>query len=439
MRTLLTDSRLRANVVPAAICVLILAISGYGIAVAPELVAGVLVVLVLMIVTCVSREVGISLWLVATIAIPFWTVIAVSGIAVRPSYLGIPIAFAVILRRLYDRVKNPYPMRTTAVDYFVTAGVALIVIFQSVYGQQSFLATNAVITLFSGYVIGRFAGVSLQKVYLVAMVIVAIWGIAEFVFSFHVFTGWQADAQGIGPQLQIRGGLARSEASLGHAIAYGACLAAAMPFARYFRSSAVTQLVLAVGVVVSFSRGPILAVVFTFAVMVYVERSTKHRVASFFLLVVGAVAALTLFNLLYNGAGQNDVTLSGGARTAQINQALGYINPIGPATGTQLNSSGRYETNGVDSVDNAPLRLALDFGWIVCVLMLTPALLAAWNTLRRNAGPATVALVCQIPILVVTSFITQWQTLFFFIAGMAVREVIEANRPRRDETTEARL
>lgn len=385
----------------------------------PMLSLGALGALALLALAALAPEVAISVWLVWTLFVPSWSSLVVGGIYVSPSYLAIPVAFGLLVRRI--RHSGP---RFSMIDAGMLAAVALVVVYQAEFSQQSFLLTNVAITLFGGYVIGRFAEVSAGRVFAVAAVVLSCWGIAEWAFSWHAFTTWQAEMGGIGPAIQERGGLSRSEATLGHAIAYGAVLVAALPFTKAFKHPILMQLVLIAGVLVSLSRGPIIAAAFTLAIMFYVDRESKHRVLSGVLLVVGLAATYVLFTFLYSGSAVGELESSSTARDTQLGSAIASTNLIGPASGTQWDSiEGRYVTNGVEIVDSVFLRLALDFGWLVTALLLLPIVITIMAVFIRKGGPATIALAGQVPVLIVTSLITQWQVVIFFLAGIAVTEL----------------
>ena len=406
-------------------------VGGVTAALMPEYMLALVAIAVVMAIALVRPGVGIAIWLVFTILTPSWTQIPAGGTVIGPAYIAIPIVIAVLLRRLHDRMGGAPPFTLTAVDGGITLGVVFVILYQSWYDQALFLATNVVISLYGGYVIGRLARVSMQKVFVVAMVIVALWGIAEFLFSWHLFVNWQTGNGGIGPALQERGGFTRSEASLGHAIAYGACLVAAIPFTREFRRPLLLQAILAAGILVSFSRGPILALLITIALMFYADHSTQRRVAAFGTLLVGMVGAYYIFDFLYTGSGQAEVASSSSQRDIQIERTIDRVNWFGPATGAQLNQEGRYVTNGVDIVDSVPLRFGLDFGWVVCALLLLPVAVAVWRVVARKAGPAGIAVAGQVPVLLVTSFITQWQVVFMSLCGMAWTEYA-SSRSKKD-------
>lgn len=402
----------------------------------PVVGAGILGAIFLVAVGAASPRIGVSIWLALLVFIPFWTTVSNFGITVNTALLAMPVAVGIVLRKLGPIALGQAKLDIRRTDILVVSGVALVLILGAVYGQASFLATNVGFTLFGGYVIGRLAPAELRSVYAVFMIIIAIWGIAEWIFRWHAFVNWLPEVGGIGPFIQERGGLARSEATLGHAIAYGACLAAAIPLVRNFRGAFIWQALLVVGVLASVSRGPIIATVFAFALIAWTTTSGRVRFWSAIVLVAGLIGVYFFFTFLYEGAGQSDVTLSEQARDSQIGQTLSYINLFGPATGAQLTPEGLYIVNGIERVDSTWLRLGLDFGWVVTALLLIPLVVTSWRVLTRRAGPAAIALTTQIPIIVVTSFITQWQTVFFFLAGLAISEGAIRRRPAPVETPE---
>ncbi|WP_405371736.1 MULTISPECIES: hypothetical protein [unclassified Microbacterium] len=380
----------------------------------------------LVAIAAASPAAGAIIWVAVVVMVPFWTF----GLTITPGFISLPIAVGLLLRRFGDSVngKSSTSGGLAAIDVFIGAGVVLAVISQQVFGQAAFLTSNVVVTLFGGYLVGRIVRQSASRTFAIAIIVVAVWGIVEFVTGWHAFVNLNASVGGLGPALQERGGVTRSEATLGHAIAYGAALAAAVPLVAQLKRPLIWQLILIGGVLASVSRGPIIAAVFAFAMMAWVSRSTRVRVWSSILLVAGLIGIYFVFTLLYEGAGQSDVTLSQEARDQQLWQTLSFANWFGPATGMQMDLEGNYVVNGIARVDSAPLRLALDYGFIIAALLLTPFVFASFAVLFRKAGPATVALASQIPVVFVTSYITQWQTIIYFLAGLAVTEYLDAKR-----------
>lgn len=387
-----------------------------------------------LVATTFSRPTrGLSLWLMIVVFTPSWTVFYALGFSLTPFYAALPVLLAVLLSSNRDRFVLNW------IDWAFFAGVALVLGCHFWFGQESFLWTNAVFALAIPYALGRLASPAVLRVLATVLVLVACWGLVEFAFGWHAFTGWQADVGGLGAALQERGGFTRSEASLGHAIAYGAALALALPLASFLRQPGLAQVALSAGVVVAFSRGPLVAVVFTLAMMFFVRSTAKNRIRSALLFAGGLVVAYVVFSFLYSGSAEEDVRASGDQRNVQIARAVGAVNLLGPADGTVLSSEGRYVTNGIEIVDSTPLRFALDFGWITMVLLLVPILLSLLLVLRRRAGPAAVSVAGQVPVLLVTSLITQWQSLLFFVAGAAVAEFARAQAAGQSEPGSGRL
>lgn len=404
----------------------------------PVLGIGALAVTVLVVIAVAVPRVAIAVWLAVVVFVPYWTTVSAFGVTVNTALIAVPVILGIVLRRLGGIMNRTDRFEVNRIDMVVVAGVAASLLSAAVFDQASFLTTNVALTLFGGYIIGRLAKADLLTVYGVMMIILAVWGIVEFLTGWHAFEGWLVEDGGIGPLIQERGGLARSEASLGHAIAYGACLAAAIPIVRNFRAPLLWQLILAAGVLTSVSRGPIIAAVFAFALIAWTTKSGRVRFWSGAALVAGLIGVHFFFTLLYEGAGQSDVTLSQQARDAQVAQTMSLVNLFGPATGTQMTQEGLYIVNGVDRVDSAWLRLGLDFGWITAALLLFPVAVVAWRVLTRRAGTASLAFATQIPIILVTSFITQWQTIFFVLAGLAISESAVRREPEKIAPTPKR-
>lgn len=366
---------------------------------------------------------AVSAWLVVILFTPFWTTFYVAGVAIGPAFLNIPVALGLTIRAVHGAFKGNLRSKLTWLDAAMVLGVILVITSQIVFDQRAFLVTNVVVALFGAYVVGRFARESVGRAFVVASVVLAAWGVVEFALNWHVFTGWFAEVGGIGPAIQQRGGVARSEASLGHAIAYGATLTAALPFTRSFKHPLVLQIILLIGVVSSVSRGPILAAIMTFGFMLYLERASTRRIRSILLLVVGIAVASVVFTALYDGSGQEELQSSSSARDDQLASTLALLRLFGPADGTQWDTVfSRYVTNGTAIVDSTYLRFALDFGWIATVLLLVPVVIAAIRVLGRRAGSASIAVTGQIPVLLVTSMITQWQTVFYLLVGLMIAE-----------------
>jgi len=411
--------------------ILVAVLTGAAIVLSPTEAGGLAALGTIFAVTYWRPDLGLSIWLLATLFTPFWLRGQIAGIAVFPSYLALPILIAALLAGVRFRT------RLGVADAAMFSGVVLVVVSHAMFHQATFLLTNVAITLLSGYVIGRMADPhSIGRTFRLSVLLIAAWGLLEFATGLHLFSAIPP-LEGIGPEIQDRAGLARAEASLGHAIAYGATLTAALPWVLQRRRALLGVTTLCAGVVVSLSRGPMLSLVLTLMLFAYVRRSQTGRVKALLTLTVAGFVAYVVLTFLYSGSGEAELNSSSAARNSQVGILAQLANWFGPADGLHL-IDGRYTANGIGIVDSTPLRLALDFGWVTCVLLLLPMAIAIIGTLRRARSTAAIAVAGQLPVILVTSLITQWQTVLFFIAGLAMTELAAGDSGTQAESNRER-
>lgn len=401
----------------------------------PSLSMAIVVATAFVVLTAFKPAFGLVAWLVLVALVPDWTPISLGGINLRPSIvIGLPVLAGLLLSRKRSGSRLALP------DFALAGAVVLVLVLTVLESYPTFLIINLGLVLVLSYTLGRLSPDEVKTAFVVVMMIVAVWGMFEFVTRLHVWTTWSPSVFHHWGDVQTRAGLDRSEAGFGHAIAYGASIAMAIPFARDLkRHSALAQVVLAGGVVASFSRGPMLALVLTFGLSIFAVTHGRRRLGAFLLFGMSMVAILVVFQLLYSEDDASDVRLSGEQRSIQLERALPAIKWLGASAGVQVDQTGRLQSAAVDVIDNTLLRLGANFGWIVAVLVLAPILYAAVQFFRRRVTPASVALLGQIPVLAVTSLITQWQAILFFIAGIAVTELVllsRASNPVPDAASE---
>jgi hypothetical protein len=416
---MLTKSLEAKWVVPAVALVATAVASYLAVTGSATLILGLLALGALVASAASFPRLSLTLWVAATIFIPSWTPIGLAGFTPGPSaVIGIPVLLGLTFSRYWAR------KRLSGIDAAVAFGMLLVGIFVGFGQLPQFLLVNLVLVAGIAYVLGRAADDGIQTQFARIMVVIAVWGIVEFVTGWHPFTEWFPASTHHWNDVQIRGGLTRSEASLGHAIAYGACLSMAIPFARNLpKRPGLAQVVLVVAIIASLSRGPLLAMVFTLGLCALVLATGVKRVRALLLTAVGVGVVFLVFDVLYSGEFAEEVDASGNARLTQLDSTFSLINLLGPAQGFGLTDSNTVAVSGVAVVDSTFLRLALNYGWVVALLLLAPLFYALIGFARGKAGPATIALIGQLPVILVTSFIVQWQAIFFFVAGMAVTEL----------------
>jgi hypothetical protein len=390
-----------------------------GVTRAPLLVCGVIGATAIIALSFRYPRTAIGVWLAVVSLVPFWTRF---GVGATPSVVLGALVLVGVLASPASR-----KTRFAAVDAALILATAIVMVYVAAGGLPFFLVSSFLLVAGSAYILGRVAYQSTQGTFAAIMVVVALWGVAEFVFDWHAFENWFPSADHHWNILQVRGNLTRSEAGMGHAIAYAAALALSLPFARELRRPGIAQLIIIAGICASLSRGPMLAMVLTLGLGAVALTSGSKRIRAILVVLVGMVVVGVLFDFLYSGDYSDEVVGSGDARSRQLEFAISLLNPLGPATGIGV-SDGTLNITGMDVIDSTPLRFSVNFGWIIAILLLAPVWQSAVAFARGKAGPASIALLGQIPILLVTSLITQWQALFFFVAGMAMTEVLDKRR-----------
>jgi hypothetical protein len=234
--------------------------------------------------------------------------------------------------------------------------------------------------------------------------------------------------------IQVRGGQARAEGAFGHSIALGASLALAVPLtlAAPFRT-AVRLLMVGLQLsasVVTFSRIGLATAILGAALTVLVVRSglpTRLRWTIVAGLAVGAAASASMVAGVFAAAG-SEAADSADYRVDLLT-LLPSVRLFGQASSLQRLPTGEQFFGSFHSVDNALLLLALDYGWVPLVLVALLLLTALGAVLARRATPPTLALVAQLPAFVSVALITQYATLTWFVAGLAVFSQSLAQRP----------
>lgn len=388
----------------------------------PVLIFGGLAALAIVVTTAMRPMAGVGIWLFVLVAIPNWTS---TGTGLAPIALVGPLVLVgMLVSRRRERTGFAWP------DFALAGAVVLLAMWTLFDSYPLVLFTNLVAMSFLAYLLGRVAPAAATRAYVTAMVATAVWGMLEYGLQLHVWENWMPSTTHNWNLIQGRAGGSRSEASFGHAIAYGAAIAMAIPHAfELNRYRTIVLVVLFGGVVVSLSRGPIITAAFTFALVVLFYLRGRRRIAGLLGLGVAAVGLLFVMDFLYGAEDSSTTAQSGDQRRIQLLATLPHIRWFGAETITV--EDGRLATAGADIIDNTFLRLGVNFGWVMVVLIVAPLLYAVVNMLRFRVTPSSIALVGQIPVMFVTTLITQWQTAHYFIAGIAVSGLIAVARERR--------
>ena len=117
----------------------------------------------------------------------------------------------------------------------------------------------------------------------------------------------------------------------------------------------------------------------------------------------------------------------------QLLGLVGAMTWIGTSNASVVTAGGDSLYAGFNSVDSAVLLLGLTYGIValICALVLFGAGVLAM--LRRRGGPAVIAVVAQVPVLLTVALITQYAALFWFVVGLAVHAVTTMSQSVIDE------
>ena len=377
-----------------------------------------------------APRMAFAVWLLVLCLVPVW-----AGVSIvldwEPEVLVTLVVLAVLVSlrpRDGARLVGQLTLADGVVALFVLAGLVPIAT-----GATSISDVFVLVAQWTGaFLVGRLIGqrVGLHWVYgavAVAFTIVAVLALVEFA------TGWNPFVQIPGQgrlyvdwaPIQERGGRPRAEGAFGHSIALGASLALAVPLtlAAPFRAAVRVPMavLLVAAAAVTFSRVGLATAVFGIALCVVFLRSglsTRVRVVVTAGLVVVGAAFASLLSGVFAAAG-SEATDSAGYRWALL-ELVPDIELFGRSSSAYGLASGERFFGGFRSIDNALLLLGLRYGWVPLVLVGVLLLAACAHVLRGRATAPTIAVVAQIPSFVSVALITQYATLLWFVAGLAV-------------------
>lgn len=272
----------------------------------------------------------------------------------------------------------------------------------------------------------------------VIFLLVAILAVIEAVTGENLFVR-MAVANPVYAQwggIRLRGGLPRAEGAFGHAIPLGASLALAVPFvwASRLRPAlrALTLVLVGVAAVVTYSRIGMLSTALALVLCVVAlgrHASRSFRAWTVVALVVGAALAARTALAVFAEAGDE---ASGSADYREnLWSLLPSVDVLGRSSAAFTDASGSGGWGDFRSIDNAVLMTGLTYGSLVVVLLLVMGAGAIVGLVRGPRTPGGVAVVALLPGLTSVAFITQFTAFFWFVAGVAVAQVVAVPAARR--------
>lgn len=369
---------------------------------------------------------GLAGWLVVIAFVPVWVGISVVFYLTPATAVGF-ILLAVLLPVSFKSFRTPLDLALMA--FFLAC---LLPIFLG----SSWTVTSVFVVLTQwglAYAVGRIAPhrIDIESIrVMVAWVFaaVAVVTLLEFATSWNPFVliPGNGDLYTAWSPLQSRGGVLRAEGAFGHSIALASSMAMVIPLvygatrlAPWLRLMFIG--LLAAATVVTFSRVGLVEVglaVTCSLIFIPWAMSARMRIALAAAAAAVAAAMIPLFLGVLEGAG-SEATSSANYR-GDLTSLIGYISTVGFSSVAHRDVSGGLRFGSYRSIDNALLLLGLTYGWVALILAILLLFGAVIAMLRFRATPETVGVVSQIPALFSVALITQYATVFWFVAGLAV-------------------
>ncbi|MCV7416421.1 hypothetical protein [Mycolicibacterium litorale] len=369
-----------------------------------------------------SPKLSLCVFLSAICFVPYWWGIDLFGYVPAASLISLMVFPGALLRAV--RGGNYAVVAVLSIGLFVGLLVAL---GASIPGHGFVLLAQWVPAFFVGYSLTTQVGIQfVRDTITIVFLVVALLAIVEYLADWNPYFGTAPATEQylkLGT-LQDRGGITRSEGSFAHSIALANSLALAIPMVLTSRFRPVTQAtvtaLIIVAIFTTFSRSGLvtagLALAFTlWASHGKISRRTRTTVA----LGVLATAAVALpwVEGVFNAASQ-EATRSANHRLRLL-ELVPYLEAFGTARGYH-ETAGVFQWFGVVSIDNAFLRLAVNFGWALGSLFLLAAAWTVFRAVNRKANSPEIALASVMPALLTVALITQFGILVWFYMGVAV-------------------
>lgn len=358
--------------------------------------------------------------------VPFWTGSNVAGFHISAHLVLVVLAVIALL------LDQHTPLRLTVVDAVMVAMLLISAVSMSI-GKSPLDQTYTIAQWLISYLFGRLA-VDAYGLAEVSKYVAIPFGLAagflafEYLTSINLWTrylGMDNSLYATWGTLQTRGGTLRTEGAFGHSIAAGSCLAMASLLTvgsnlrPWLKVSIVTVMLGAI--VTTFSRIGMITAALGLLAVALVKRDVLPRQARLALVTVlslGAIASAWWVFEVFSAAGSESANSA--SYRWWLLELVPSLNPLTQASTYVRSTSGIVTFGAFRSVDNAILFLALRSGWILALAIVVLLAAAAIRTLRGRADVATIAVAAQIPALFSVALITQYSTVLWVIAGMAV-------------------
>jgi hypothetical protein len=167
--------------------------------------------------------------------------------------------------------------------------------------------------------------------------------------------------------------------------------------------------------------------------------STRFRATVAVAGAIGTAIVIPIIDTVFGAAGEE----AGGSADYRTDLLvlLEQVQVFGnPGDWHSLVSGDYYLGYFARSVDNALVLTLLRYGYVPTFLIMAAVVCAAWMALRRSTrSPAALAVVGQLPSLVVVALITQYSMFLWFCVGLAITWARDSPRLRESGEQAARV
>ncbi|MFJ4038190.1 O-antigen ligase family protein [Microbacterium sp. NPDC090007] len=364
---------------------------------------------------------ALVVWLASLLFVPAWIGVDLGGI-VPPATLAAVMLLPALIRA--RRSVKVHPL-----DVVITVAFALLFAAMLFAGAPGSSVRGTLMTLIPAYVVLRVLSAEIGieragRVFAVMATITAGWSIAEFLTGIHPFETLASTANW--NDIQIRGGLARSEGALGHSIVMGGVLASAVPFALTMRARvgwklAATALLL-VGTLVTFSRGAIIAALLGLVLTLVLSPGRNLSALARGTITIGlltlavfvAPQVLSVFD-----ASEAETSASSLYRENVLAVFANDVSVFGLGRGIAQDQTGLVY-QGFNSIDNAYVLWLLQYGWIPTVLIFAASIMVAVGSFGWRSGAAGVSLIGLLVLASTVALILQLGPILFAVTALGV-------------------
>lgn len=388
----------------------------------------------------ISARVALSLWIGCICLVPAWLGIFTGGYFWEmPSLICIATLPAVLAHR-----EGPFFTIGDSVPYvFLTSCVVASLLSTTPVGQVLDILAQGALPYLVARHLAPVAGLDwMYRTFSIVLAVVAALAIFEYAANWHPFVGlYPASPIGFWSDIQLRGGVVRSEVTFGHAIALGAALSMAVPLALGSSFQPRTKVILlslfGLAILSTASRGPILAgFLGILLTVILTPRGARSRGRTRILIVTGMIGVIFATTLASRFAG-SEAANSASYRSDLYDQLVPTINAFGLADSFTFTGYGVQTFQGFTSIDSTVLQIGMLFGWIPLAIAGFGMLLVAFRALSGRMSPPGIALLSQIPLLASVWLIAQYLPLMWFLIGLVVAAGMESPA-RRSFRSEAR-